>query len=78
MKRMTTKEFKDAFEKSGYNFEIFGWEGILNMLSSYEDFMAKQEQERGYDKLAQYAKKRADALFDILNERGYYDDAKEA
>ena len=73
-KKMTLKEFKEAFEKAGFNFSIWGYEGILNLISCLESRYAKEYEAKGKDMLDEMSRERAVILHQILNDRGYYND----
>ena len=73
MKKMTAKEFKEALNTAGVNFDVFGFEGILNTLSIK---YAKDSEEYSYKGLKAAAAgtyEQSKILYNILNERGYYD-----
>lgn len=74
MKKMTNKEFKEALDKAGYAFEVYGYEGILNMISLNSKRSAKELDEAHMNAAARSEREKADALFNILNERGYYNE----
>jgi hypothetical protein len=73
MKKMKAKEFKEALNKAGFYMDIYGYEGILNMIAAqlYDD---AHEQEHISICLADRSRKQARILHDILEERGYYND----
>lgn len=74
-KAMTLKQFKQVLEDAGLNFEVWGWEGILNMISGYNDYLAEQALRIGGMSYAYtHSKEAADKIFKALEERGYYDD----
>ena len=70
-KKMTLKEFKEAFDEV-YDFEIWGYEGILNLLACLEAREEQEYTERGRDLLANASRERHHRLYEILDERGYY------
>ena len=72
VKKLTNKEFKAILNDCGINFEIWGYEGILNYVIRclYND--AKQDIEKGFTTLAESDRERANKLYDILEKRGYY------
>lgn len=76
-KKMTQKEFKAVLEKVGMNFEVWGWEGILNMISGYNEFLSEEAIKMGSENVYRHEKNIADAIFDELDKRGYYDSIKE-
>ena len=67
-KRMSLKEFKHIFELAyGEDaFDDYGFEYILNNLSSHEYQNAKTEIEFGFDRLAQESMKRSHIIYDEL------------
>lgn len=73
MKKMTAKEFKEALNKAGFYMDVYGYEGILNMIAAqlYDD---ARELEHKSNCLADLSRKQAMILHDILKERGYYND----
>lgn len=74
MKKMNAKEFKEALNKAGFDMDIYGYEGILNMITSqlYND--ANEMDARRNNVLANLSRKQANILYNILKERGYYND----
>lgn len=69
--KMTVEEFMKVLGKF-YNFEIWGWEGILNMIASLEYKNSKEFKNEGFDLLSDDSVRRANGIHDILKERGYY------
>ena len=69
MRKMTAKEFKEILTESGVDFEIFGFDGILNELSIYNEMMAKKYAgtcvEMAYKNIS-------NKIFKELEKRGYY------
>ena len=41
MKKMTFKEFKEVLEKAETDFEVFGFEGVLNLMSMTNRYLAE-------------------------------------
>lgn len=72
-KKMTCKEFKQAFTSCGYDFEIWGWDGILNMIACYATREADYQRSRGCDCLAELEEQRRHKIHDYLNARGFFD-----
>lgn len=70
---MTTKEFKQAFNECGYDFEIWGWDGILNMIACYASLEEERQLKRGCDSLAKHEGKRREKIHAYLESRGFYD-----
>ena len=71
VKKLTNKEFKSILTECGIDFDIWGYEGILNYVIRclYND--AKQEIEKGFIASAELDRERANKLYDILEQRGY-------
>ena len=69
-KKMTLKEFKQFFNEV-YDFEIWGYEGILNMLACLESREEEEYIQRG-SCLAKPAFERWKKIHDELEKRGYY------
>ena len=72
MGKMTNKEFREAFEQAGYNWDVWGYEGILNMISVLEQKNSDEAILRGCLPSARACLERSNKLYDILDERGYY------
>ena len=72
VKKLTNKEFKTFLTESGIDFDIWGYEGILNYVIRclYHDY--REETEKGFTVSAELDRERANKLFDILEKRGYY------
>lgn len=68
-KKMTSKEFKQIFNDAGYDFDIWGYEGILNLLMIAEQYL---EQETASDLLKKTHEDRGMYIYNSLKERGYY------
>ena len=73
IKKMTTKEFKEAFTSCGYDFGIWQWDGILNMIACYANLCAEREEKIGHDVSARIEHERAHAIHQYLDARHYYD-----
>ena len=71
-RKMTQKEFKQAFNECGYNFDIWGWDGILNMIACYATREEEYQIARGCETLAQVEADRRKKIHDYLDKRGYY------
>lgn len=72
-KRMTLKEFKQIFADAGFDMEIWGYEGILNMISGYTRHLADNAKALGCETAYDRQREQAQKIFDALYERGYYD-----
>ena len=70
----TLKEFKQVLEDvAGMYFDVWGFDGLLNIISSYNEFLAKDAISRGAKSVARYDKERADRIYEYLKNKGYYD-----
>ena len=74
MKKMTCKEFKEALDNAGMYFDVWGWEGILNMLSAYNGYTAREALGLNCDVAARHDQKISDKMYETLAARGYYND----
>ena len=72
-KAMTKKEFMGVLEKAGLHFDVYGYEGILNILSLYSDYESKAYENR-CPVLAKMYSRYADIIYNELQARGYYDE----
>ncbi len=71
MRKMSNKEFKEILTASGDDFEVYGYEGIINLLVLYH----RWESDRMKDIspiLSDYDNQIANKLHETLEERGYY------
>lgn len=73
MKKMTAKEFKEALNTAGISFNVFGFEGILNTLSIAYEKDYKEYSAMGLKAAADGTYEQSKKLYNILKERGYYD-----
>lgn len=71
-KKMNATEFKEALTLAGVDFDILGYEGVLNALSIFYDYKAKDYSNRGFEAIAKDKKKIANKLYGTLCTRGYY------
>lgn len=71
-KTMTAKEFKAVLDNAGLDFGIYGYEGILNLVSIALDAQAEDMKANGRDAGAKGFKDSADKIYDELFKRGYY------
>ena len=69
MKKMTAKEFKEILTESGTDFDLYGFEGILNELSIYNEMMAKEYEGEAPELVY---KKISNKIYKALEKRGYY------
>ena len=79
--KMYVKDFVEAFNEVGFDFNIWGWEGILNMISShcretckFFENLHKQHPDQGYNMIAEAERQRANQIYEILERRGYFND----
>lgn len=73
-KKMTLKEFKEVLKEAEIDLDIWGYEGILNIISGYYMHEVKEEKSMGIN--PKFTERKAYAIYDILTERGFYDDCK--
>lgn len=69
-KKMTLKEFKEILGKAETDFEVFGYEGILNIISLCNKYMSEESERPYVKKMHQRISK---TIYDELTERGYYE-----
>lgn len=67
--KMTEKEFIAAFESAGFDFSVWGYEGILNQISSLYYRYAEETESKF---MRDFYREKANKLHNILEERGYY------
>lgn len=73
-KKMTVKEFKQALEDyAEMNFDVWGWEGILNLLIGAHRYTAEFSRKLGGYRVAESDERIANQLQDFLRSKGYYD-----
>lgn len=77
MEKMYVDEFIKAIDEAGYDFNIYGWEGILNLLCLYSrdqeaKYKEKHKDDDGYLGLAKWEGDRASKVHAILDRRGYF------
>ena len=79
MKKMTAKEFKEILTDAGMDFSIWGYEGIINVLSLYyrhesQRYMDEylETHDRGAKACMTIEYEKADRMYKALEERGYY------
>lgn len=73
MNKMTAKEFIEVLNNIGLDFDIWGYEGILNEISTAQHYAAMKLEQDGCIGLSKYNRERSDMIYDILKERGYYE-----
>lgn len=75
MKKMTVKEFNEALEKADFNMNIYGYEGILNIIicKLYAE-VCELEANNDDAEYTEYKRTQANVLHGILEARGYYND----
>lgn len=69
---LTAKEFKQILTDAGIDFDIFGYEGILNLVSMCYDFKAEAHEKEGCTVLQQMEEERAHKIYNALYKIGYY------
>lgn len=72
MKKITANEFKKILIESGMDFDCCGYEGILNIISMFQDYKAKEANEQGYNRIAVMDYKIGSKIHEELYKRGYY------
>lgn len=71
MKKTTAKAFKELM------IEVYGefdYDILINKLSMLEEFQCKEYREKGCDLIAKRQEERSIALYDYLDNKGYYKD----
>lgn len=71
MKNMTLKEFKETLKDT--QFEGFNLEDVLNALSIFCDYQAKEDKQKGLTILSEYSEKDASTIYKRLRSKGYYE-----
>lgn len=71
-KKMTAKKFWEVLEGAGYDKEIWGYEGILNIISIHETQKEREALKVGFDAAASESRRRADYIYDALDELDFY------
>lgn len=74
MEKMKAKEFKESLNKACFNMDVYGYEGILNLLINKLYADARELELHNNNRAANYARKRGDILYNILEARGYYNE----
>ena len=69
---ITSKEFKQILKDTGNDLEVFGYEGIINMMSGYYGYLADKYKEENNTILHDMFQKKANDLYDVLKVNGYY------
>ena len=76
-KRMTAGQFKKVITEAGLDFNVYGYEGILNELSLYARSYSAEQKASGFDHYAGYLDNLAQTIYKALDKRGYYDEYEE-
>ena len=71
-KAMTKKEFVAVLEKAGMYFDVYGYEGILNMIALYSKY-ASDLYELKSPAISKMYQHQDDVIYEELSSRGYYD-----
>lgn len=69
---MTANEFKKVLTNSNIDFSVWGYEGILNIVSSYCSKMETEYRKKGENAMADLYKDKADKTYEYLESIGYY------
>ena len=69
-KEMTFEEFKDVLEKAELDFDVLGFEGVLNLISMCCGYQSK-ESTRPYIK--DLYEEQHKTIYGELEKRGYYE-----
>lgn len=74
-KKMTSKEFWTVLEKVGYPKDIYGYDGLINLMSCFEWSEGTKWRERGNETMARISEERAKGFHDALLDfdEHYYD-----
>ena len=72
-KKMTTKEFKEILASADIDFDVFGWEGLLCMISNNEYHNYEDMKSKGLMAGANARKRSFKTIHDALEKRGYFD-----
>ena len=72
MNKMTHEEFEQALEQAGMTFDLWGYDGILNIMSEY--FIDKSCVFSFDMEFSNILSKRGRKIFEILERRGFYSD----
>ena len=70
---ITANEVKKILTDAGFDFKFWGWDGVLNIITSFAYYAAKEYEVDGYGYLADEYRRRGGALYDALAARGFYD-----
>lgn len=72
-KKMTQKEFKEILEQAGISLEVYGWDGILNLISMVKNYQAEEYKAKGQTTLSDMTMEESDTIYRALLSRGYYE-----
>jgi hypothetical protein len=75
-KKMTAKEFEEVFTNLYGNFEIWGYEGILNCMACLARYDADDLARHNCPHAAASNQKKHDDIVQYLTVRGYYADCE--
>ena len=73
MRKMTAWEFKKVLSDVGLDFNIYGYEGILNELSLACRAYSSEQLAGGHKNTAEWLMEITDGIYKALDRRGYYD-----
>ena len=68
-KKMTAKEFKKVLADAEIDFEVYGYEGVLNLIALANIYL---EDETNYENLKQMYARRRNAINNVLEEKGFF------
>ena len=71
-KTMTAKEFKAVLENAGITLDVYGYEGILNLVSMALESQADNMKNNGLNAGAKGYRDSAISIFLELDKRGFY------
>ena len=69
---MTAKEFEKVLTNCGIDFSIWGYEGIINIVSTYCSMEAKEYEKKNKKALVELYNDRAHKTYEYLESIGYY------
>ena len=72
-KKMTQKQFKEVLKKANIDIDIWGWDGILNLIAIAYRAMSKNDEEIDFPTIAQMDLETADTITRELDKTGFYD-----
>lgn len=76
-KKMTAREFKQILTSVGLDFDIYGYEGVLNELSLACRAYSFEQLAQGYKNTADWLMEINDGIYRALDNRGYFNQDEE-